>query len=273
MELRFLAGTALFAATAIVACGGATDAARPGEDTPAISMSRLWSPDAGTIRVEGVAPAGTDVTVDGELRHTIVSDGDVLVDLAAPSGAAYSVCLGTDCSRVMVHAGEVHDDEEIARRFEAARAETDRIWDLHCRFPRWRVEFGGVLPGVGGTADPATGSIRIFAHDRTVAEMTVTLLHEFGHAFAAELLDEQRWAAYRQLRATNTSTERSGDPRWHSWDEDFAEHFVWYVTDGAHQPRSGGFVPLVDPDDQPGLVTFFAELDPVCDADIAPAPE
>lgn len=230
-----------------------------------IVVDRAWSPANATAEIIGTGALVDDiVTVDGELAvidsFTIDADGRFSLRVTIDDEGAHTVCVRDSCSRVFTLAADAESIGEVEAKIAQARSIAATMFDAQAEFPDWSVEVSGPFASIGGTTDPVTKTITVFANrGRSVEDFVVTLLHEWAHVLDAERLDDDERAAYTSFRGYGPATpwRSEGDHSIEAWSgqpsEDFAEVMVALWTASTEQPHQ---VRTVAPGGPPDDIVF-----------------
>lgn len=155
--------------------------------TNPVVFEQLWSPEPMTVRVSGTGALDSDpVTVDGEPATVLAfepGDDDTFeLTLRVEQAGGRTVCVRDECDRVFVQAAATETTEQVEAKVGEAIELAGALADVENEFPEWTIDVAEPLAGVGGTTDPATKTISVHANPgRTVDQLVVTALHEWGH--------------------------------------------------------------------------------------------
>lgn len=243
-------------------------------DDGEIVFDQLWSPAPGAARIEGrtsLAPSTpVSVRIDDAPIGTVAvrpdDQGRFTTDLSDLAAGPTTVCLNDVCDRVLIRSAEtsVESRSIIDERIDQAIANSQAVFDISAHLPGWTIQSTEANSSVGGYALADGRAIFISANPgRTLAELTVTVLHELGHAVDVTYMDDARREAFRTLRSHDASLawgqaadNVEGDGRWHDSAEDFAEVFVAWVLSGGYVTQST----VVAPQPNSAELVEFCEL-------------
>ncbi|MEM7091945.1 MAG: hypothetical protein AAF567_02990 [Actinomycetota bacterium] len=218
-----------------------------------LHIERLWSPTDGIARVEGTTtlPADSEVLVmiDGvplvPVQLVPDSDGVFVVEIDSLATGLRTICLESACEEVFVGEQDDGPPTTLPERLALATEQAETIFDASLHLPGWTVESTGPSNEADGYTLGDDRVVLISANaGRTTSQLTVAVLHEFGHAVDTDYLDDERRDQFRELRglppdqAWGDASTQLGDERWTTPADDFAEVFVAWLLGDAYAIRT-----------------------------------